>query len=88
MTEYLTYVIYKLIINIYLQNVSPRVFEIDGFLSDAEVDEIIAEASAISDDSNGMMRSTTGHEGEVSSMRTSDNAWLNSQVKNKILVLM
>ena len=55
-------------------------FEIDGFLSDAEVDEIIAEASAISDDSNGMMRSTTGHEGEVSSMRTSDNAWLNSQV--------
>ena len=63
-----------------MQNVSPRVFEIDGFLSDAEVDEIIAEASAISDDSNGMMRSTTGHEGEVSSMRTSDNAWLNSQV--------
>ena len=63
-------------------NVSPRVFEIGGFLTDAEVDEIIAEASAISDSSSGMMRSMTGNEGEVSSMRTSDNAWLKMQPVN------
>ena len=66
-------------------SISPRVFEIDGFLTDAEVEEIIAEASAITDDSNGMMRSTTGHNGEVSSMRTSDNAWLNSQTVNTVV---
>lgn len=55
---------------------SPRVFEVENFLSEQDADDLVAFTLAIDDDVYGLKRSTTGAKGsEVSSQRTSENAF-------------
>ncbi|KAJ8608561.1 hypothetical protein CTAYLR_005961 [Chrysophaeum taylorii] len=56
---------------------SPRLFEIEGFLSQADALQLIEDALAIDDDEHRLMRSSTGPKGyNPSSVRTSENAWV------------
>ena len=55
----------------------PRLFRAVGLLRDGEADELIADALALQDDESRLMRSSTGAMGyTASSIRTSDNAWV------------
>lgn len=55
---------------------SPRVFEVENFLSEQDADDLVAFTLSIDDDVYGLKRSTTGAKGsEVSSQRTSENAF-------------
>lgn len=56
---------------------APRLFEIRGFIEEAEADALVADALAIDDDEHKLMRSSTGPKGyNPSSVRTSENAWV------------
>ncbi|CAJ1967602.1 unnamed protein product [Cylindrotheca closterium] len=63
----------KLNITIKAVSVAPRIFQIDGFLSELEVDHIIELANR-----KTLRRSTTGSgaDTQVSSVRTSETTWL------------
>jgi prolyl 4-hydroxylase len=67
-------------------SVAPRIIQIDGFLSDVEVDHILSLAQE-----KNMARSTTGMSGKeahVSTVRTSRTTWLprhSSPIMNAII---
>ena len=55
----------------------PRLFALDGFMSGDDADALVADALAIEDDEHKLMQSSTGAKGyHVSSIRTSENAWV------------
>jgi len=58
-------------------SLEPRLFGVEGFLTEQLADEVIKDALAIDDDEHRFMLSSTGPKGySPSSSRTSENAWL------------
>lgn len=75
-------------INISLRTLAlkPRLFEVEGFLTEADADSLIEDALAISDDEHKLMRSSTGPSGyNPSDVRTSENAWVKDTTTAKTL---